>query len=216
MIYDTIIPFGTSCIVADVLTELRLRKCSYPFDWIGGGDMKTRAQLLINNFNDWFNQDDFIEIPFINDTQRIYKDYLNVKTNMTFRHHFTKNKSDKDEFLKEYIKLKEKYERRQKRLFNHLMTSENVLLLTIETPTRPKIRYSSELDYIHSILSSKFCNVQIDLLYFRLSDNHNLKIDAINEHITVVSTNYSNSQKESNDIKHILFDVFKQKEIMLK
>ena len=58
--------------------------------------------------------------------------------------------------------------------------------------------------------------MQIDLLYFRLSDNHNLKIDAINEHITVVSTNYSNSQKESNDIKHILFDVFKQKEIMLK
>lgn len=208
MKYNALIPFGTSCIVADILAELGLRKCSYPFDWVGGGDMKTRVNILLNDFSDWFNINDFIEIPPLDNTQKIFKDFLNIKTDMTFRHHFTKSLSDAD-FLMEYHDVQDKYKRRQIRLINHLSSLNRVLFITVETPHRPKIASPAELIAIHEKMQAKYSASCIDMLYFCLSDRESLAICKPNQHITVVDTHYFNNPGGGLDIKDLMLSMFK-------
>lgn len=214
MKYNALIPFGTSCIVADILAELGFRNYSYPFDWVGGGDMKTRVDILLNDFCDWFNIYDFIEIPPLDNTQKKFRDFLNVKTDMTFRHHFTKSLSDA-EFFNEYIDVRNKYNRRQSRLIKHLSSHNSVLLITVETPRRPKISSPTELISMHEKMQAKFSASCIDMLYFSLSDMERIAIFQPNQHITVVNTHYCNNPDEGLDIKDLMLRVFNLNNIEL-
>lgn len=62
MHFDVIVPFGTSCMCSDILREQGLQMYSYPFDWVGGGTLETRTNILVNDFKDWLNYDDLVQI----------------------------------------------------------------------------------------------------------------------------------------------------------
>ena len=56
--YDLIVSLGAQCSCSQLLRSLNLQDYSFPFDWLGGGELKTRVNLVINNFKDFLNLED--------------------------------------------------------------------------------------------------------------------------------------------------------------
>lgn len=215
MQYDIIIPFGMSCLCSDVLRDIGLQVYSYPFDWTGGGSLSTRVDLLVNDFKDWLNYDDLVQIPAIgNSKKREFKDYANIRTNMTLRHHFLYDKYD-DAFKNDYTAILSKYRRREERLLSQIAESKNVLFVVIETPQREKIKDYKDMIDSHSIMSKKFMNTNVDLLYFQLSDNYDIINKHINNNIHIIETFYGNCPGEKQDVEKLIKSVCHNKKITL-
>jgi len=215
MHFDVIVPFGTSCMCSDILREQGLQMYSYPFDWVGGGTLETRTNILVNDFKDWLNYDDLVQIePLDNLKTRKFKDFLNVKTCMTFRHHFSVDKNSPN-FIEDYSTVKEKYTRRAERLKHQIQQSDNVLMITIETPNRYKIKHVQELLLAHNMLAKKFSMTNIQLLYIKHSDNKNMKCSNVYNNIQMIDRFYTNDPSSNYDIALLVHNIFQAYDIRL-
>lgn len=214
MQYDIVVPFGTSCICSDILRDIGMQSYSYPFDWVGGGTIKARTDILIHNFSDWLNYENLVQITPINPTEpRKFKDFANIKTNMTFRHHFSCDKSSLN-FLADYNQVLSTYNRRAQRLLTHIQLSNNVLILTIETPNRPAITDTRELVEAHNMIAKKFPTTKIDMLYIKRS-NKNSSVNKINKNILLIEDTYDNLPGSKSDIGALIQTIFNDKNITL-
>lgn len=125
--YNIIYSLGTDCACALYLKESNLRKISGPFDWLTGVGFEERINLILNDFENFINIEDFIKMPKTakdNENEKLNDFYKNTKTNFLFLHDFPKEIPLENSFKK----VKEKYNRRITRFFK-LIKKDNVLLV---------------------------------------------------------------------------------------
>lgn len=125
--YNIVYSLGRDCACAQYMIKTNIRVSSGPFDWLTNASFKERFDLLLSDFEGYFNKDDLVKMEkpkqFPSDKQNDY--YRNIKTNLFYWHDFPNNIS----FEKAYINIKNKYDRRIKRFYNNLKKEKNVLLI---------------------------------------------------------------------------------------
>lgn len=210
--YDFIFSLGEDCGCTVYLKKFNLRKASYPFDWITNASFEQRIDMLVNNFKDFFNIEDFELIP--NDYAK-NDFYNNTKTGFYFYHDFPKNSKLSEKFLE----VKEKYMRRITRLYNDINEAKNILIVWY---SRDKILSDDRLKIAHEKLKNKFKNKEItlvilendiDQLYNKIfckNISPNI-IKYIYDNASSMSTNPIDICKGNVELNNLIFSQFKIK-----
>ncbi len=183
--YDNIISLGEACFVATVLTNLKLRLFSSPFDWVMGTGLKYRLDALLSDFDNFINKEDLVQLE-VDDAETDFHSYLNKKTGIIFNHEFHKNSTLEEQ----YPAIKEKYDRRVQRLKDLLSTSKSNLLLFMDLSTPKQSLTLDELTEYMVRLNHKFNTQTIELLYFRyVKKVEDGSIRRINKYLSIADYN---------------------------
>lgn len=214
--YDLYISLGAACSTSTTLRKTNLQFWSYPFDWLAGSTLYDRVKILINNFDGWLNKED---LEFISEYNGVIPRnfYKNIKTNINYLHDF-KYKVPLDDCYDEVI---EKYNRRISRLFNQIKNADNVCFVYIDSPASENAVSDEKLEEIQKMLSDKFKDTNIDLLYlFNIKDIQfkSKSLCQVNKHITKIGFDYNRYNEENKhdvDVK-ILCRLFNNYHITFK
>ena len=158
--YDVIFSLGAACSCTQMLRKAQLQFTSYPLDWLFGSDFEGRVDIIISRFDRFLEEKD---LSYTFSERSISCDaYHNAFNDLTFNHDFESGKELKETFSA----VKEKYDRRIKRLLDRIDQAKSVLGVFIETPDSGKSKYTQqELIDIHTKLQKAFPDKRFDLLY---------------------------------------------------
>lgn len=123
--YDLIYSIGYACASTAYLKMHFLRSFSGPFDWTTNTDFASHLDIILNDFKDFMNKEDFVSHTNWQGEQDRCDVYINKKTNMVFPHDFLLDVP----FDEIFPLVKEKYERRIARFYKKIQESEKVLLV---------------------------------------------------------------------------------------
>ena len=159
--YDVIFSLGAACLCSQMLRKKRLQLCSYPLDWVANGDFSFRIGFLLSGFNDYFNKEDLSFTGELNGLEEHSCEVcLNKRTGMGFPHDFPAGV----DFETAYPAVKEKYDRRIKRLFDNIEKGRDILIVYVtlagKTPDSDTV-----LQDCRTKLVQRFPNKNIDILY---------------------------------------------------
>lgn len=188
--YDLIFGIGEACSCTSLLRENYLQFFSYPFDWLYGTNFFGRCKILANDFSNFINKEDLELSGF---TRSINCNaYYNKHNDITFNHDFNKDIP----FDEMYDTVSKKYQRRIERLLNNIKSSQDILIVYLETPTTDHIFVSDE-EIINGfeLIKNKYPQKNINLLYFTNSNDKNETID-IAENITRIFCSYKQNNPE--------------------
>ena len=130
--YDLIFSLGEACSSTQTLRNSKLQIFSYPLDWLFGADFIRRCEILTSKFEHFIEMKD---LEYIYTERSISCDaYHNKHNGLTFNHDFLKDKN----LSETYPAVKEKYDRRIKRLYNAIEKSKKILIVFLEIPNNPK------------------------------------------------------------------------------
>ena len=157
--FDYICSLGASCLCAVSLRDAGLRLSSGPFDWLLGPSLKSRVDLVANDFAGWFEPGDF---EFLGNPETFFNDrYMNRRTGYKFVHDFEIGKP----FEEAFPAVREKYERRIARFYERIRSSRRVLFVWMESPVEDGTRPTDgEVEEAIEKLSSKFRGLSIEML----------------------------------------------------
>lgn len=158
--YDLAFSLGFSCGTSQALRAAGMQYASYPLDWTGEPNIISSVNLIVNDFTDWFEFEDFKLVDVRHGAGFCTRCYLNEKTSLGFSHEF----DDFHPFEESHPRIKKVYDRRVKRLLDDLHASSKILAVYIETPKRD-CASDEEIINAHRQLAEKFPNAEIDLLY---------------------------------------------------
>lgn len=158
--YDFIFSIGASCHCASALRDNYLRQQSCPFDWLVYASIEERADLIVNDFHNFFEKDDFQKVGESNEYNPCDL-YRNIKTGIAHVHDF-KHGIDFDISFKE---AKAKYDRRIKRFYEQMSKSKRVLAVYLVKPHLSESVPDETLIRIQQKLQQKFPKQQMDILY---------------------------------------------------
>ena len=127
MKFDIIIPMGCYCASAQALKSVKKRSRSLPFDWVGPLSFDQAVRFLETGFEGFFEKEDLVK--YEKDTKKNVG-YVNTRNNLLFLHDF----KEVAHFDEEYVQLREKYERRIKRIYQTIRDSKDILYLHVHTP----------------------------------------------------------------------------------
>lgn len=161
--YDCVISIGAACFVPDALKHLKVRKFSGPFDWMYGSNVETRLKCVYDEFNNYFDYKDFEYLEVNKDNGKAI--YKNKKTGIVYNHDF-----EQGDFNKTFPPVAEKYKRRTKRMIDHLLTDNRVLLVFAEFMNIGNV---DEIIKTIDDLNYKY-PAEIDFLY--INNNKNIKL----------------------------------------
>ncbi len=194
--YDTVVSVGAACFVPQVLTSLKLRDFSGPFDWMYGSDILTRLTFIKNRFKNYFDFDDFEYVGLNPDNGKAV--YKNKRSGIVYNHDFPTGN-----FKDVFPDVKEKYSRRIRRVIEHLDSNGKILLVYSElgnTGDKEKI-----VKLINEINTKYSAN--IDLLYINHKNSIGLKKyikpKRIYEHLIYAEYHYSKYPDELGQARHI-------------
>lgn len=158
--YDFIFSLGAACSCTQMLRKAQLQFASFPLDWLFGSDFENRVDIVISRFDRFLEEKD---LSYVFSERSISCDaYRNAFNGLTFNHDFETGKELKDTFPA----VKEKYDRRIKRLLDRIDQAKSVLGVFIETPDSGISKYSrQDLENIHAKLQKAFPDKRFDLLY---------------------------------------------------
>lgn len=179
--FDIVVSIGEDCACTSYLRRCNLQHNSYPFDWLTNAPLKNRVDLLVDNFIDFFNIEDFKSIEKNNQNQndKIYDLYENTKNKFYFYHDFPADIN----LCESFSLVQEKYNRRIQRLYQKIQDSKTVLFVWL---SHSSLHSNKELCLEYERLKEKFKNQQVYLLTienysknqsFLLEDNHLLIIN---------------------------------------
>lgn len=159
--FDFIFSMGEACSCTSILRSLKLQNFSYPFDWLYGASFYERCKILASNFESFINKND---LTFLSVTKSINcSAYHNNFNNITFNHDFNKDIP----FDEMYELVKQKYDRRTKRLFENIEKANSVLMVFIETPESKHLNIQDqEIIDGFNLIKNKYPTKDINLLYF--------------------------------------------------
>ncbi len=190
--YHFIFSMGGACSCASVLIRKGLRKSSGPFDWIAGSDFIARSEFLSTNFAHFIDKGDLIFKNENNgDKNNLCDVYLNKRNQLIFNHDFPTGTP----FNESYPIVRQKYERRIKRLFDNIKASKTVLLVFIEPPDQKKNFSASELTSSMEKVRNVFPNSKIDLLYLTNCPPSQTKTEYISDNITRIHAYYASTKQ---------------------
>lgn len=164
--YDYVISLGAACFVPDVLKNLNLRKFSGPFDWMYGSDVVCRLNIVLNSFQDYFNQSDLVYVGENPDNGKLI--YKNLRTGIVYNHDFPHGNLSET-----YPDVAEKYTRRTNRVLKYMNSRCQILFVYSELAQTGNTKQICD---IVNQINMRF-PADIDLLYV----NHNSQI-GLNEH----------------------------------
>lgn len=193
-VYDLIFSLGEACSCTAALRESKLQVFSYPFDWLYGCSFLDRIDLLTSDFKNFIDKEDLelIEKRLKPSPCDVYK---NNRNGLIFNHDFPLDSS----FDLSYTDVKSKYDRRIKRLLEHISQSKKVLVVFIKTPEEGNcIEAKTILIDGLKKLSEKFVNIEFDIL--TLTNDINMKlgyiqVDEFHQNITNLTLNYKSLNK---------------------
>lgn len=126
--FDLVLGLGSACSCTQALRAAGLQLASFPLDWVSGGDLKTRTDLVTGGFAGWMSEDAWTRVDnpgaFKHDT------YLNRRTGLVHPHDF----DQRQPLSVSYPAVKAKYDRRVARLLGLLADAKRVLLVWIGDP----------------------------------------------------------------------------------
>lgn len=195
--YDLIFSLGEACSCTETLRAAKIQHYSYPLDWLYGSDFLGRVNILISEFQDFIKKEDLVYVG-----NRIMPQpcdiYFNKKNGITFNHDFPLNVPLEEA----YDNVKCKYDRRIKRLFQHISKSKKVLIVYIETPNCKNMLDNSSLLDGSLRIKNYFKNCEIDILY--LTNNLMIpfkqrKVEILDEYLTKISFNYKSHKQDSEE-----------------
>lgn len=164
MKYGAIVPLGCACLAAQSLRETGRREEAFPLDWVVPIDLAKGLELVENHFQNFFDKEDFVHVPE-RDSQKNFA-YWNKRTNILFLHDFRDDRA----FAGEYERIKEKYNRRIKRLYRILSKKNNVLFLYVHSSYYLKHKPTDdEIKTAFNRLTALYPHKNLHLLYISLS-----------------------------------------------
>lgn len=184
--YDLVFSIGEACSCSSSLRASYLQEESYPLDWVFGTDFIGRCKIVAGEFKDYINKED-LEYSFSNRSISCSA-YHNKTNDLTFNHDFLESVP----FDEMYDKVKEKYERRIKRLVDKLKSSKRILIVYMETPiTDHEIIPNENIIEGAKIIEEKFKREDniIDFLYITHKKGVNNKIN-IKDNILKIEYDY--------------------------
>ena len=124
--FDNIYSLGDRCLTASILKELNLRSTAGPLDWVGGGTLKARVELIKNHFESFLKRENLvIASEEINQEGMVW--VRDQKYGWSFRHDF--NSVNIDDC---YCDVKAKYMRRIERFYKNSQGGR-IFLIYLET-----------------------------------------------------------------------------------
>lgn len=184
--YDCVFSLGEACFIATHLKNNGLRMFSGPFDWMYGSNFKTRCDILVSKFENYFNKED-LEFKEYRESNKMVT-YRNKRTNLHYNHDFHSDLP----FDYEYYFVKEKYDRRINRLLQKIANSEKVLICygdLANTTTGAK----SDAEIVECVkkLNEVYAPTRIEMLYVKHNPqmkSGEVTFKSLNEHITIAET----------------------------
>ncbi len=198
------IPIGYRCHTAMQLNKLKLRKSSYPFDWIISKikffDMMSFCiDCIINNFDDFAN---FNDLSFEDNNNSNFYLVTNNKNSIIWGHDFIKTKTPEESYKEFY----NKYKRRIIRLYNDIEHNNKICFIYMQNMFGKSLEdknFKITLTLLQKNLKKlqkKFPNKSIMLIAFQ--HNKNMKFMQIkyeyNNNCAIYTSNHSYTYKDEN------------------
>ena len=156
--YDFVFSLGAACLCSQTLRNARLQYASFPLDWVYGGGMALRTDLVLNGFSGWFEQGDFALQE--NPDAFGHDPYVNVRTGMLFPHEFDKGVP----IAESYPAVRARMDRRAARLRERLLKSRRVLIVWIGDPRDTHRLTMEEMEDCIRRFESSFSQTAFELL----------------------------------------------------
>lgn len=168
--YDVIFSLGAACLCSQMLRKKNLQFCSYPLDWVSGGNFAFRVDLLVSDFKDYFNKEDLFFTGESNGQEEHPCEVcLNKRTGMGFPHDFPLG----IDFETSYPEVKAKYDRRIKRLIGDIEKNKDILIVYVVPPSENQENISDNiLQEYYNKITTRFPDKNIDLLYISCAPEH--------------------------------------------
>lgn len=177
--FDLVVSLGEDCACSSYLRRCKLQDFSYPFDRLTKAAFSNRLELLLNNFSDFLNKEDLyqLEKPKTDDVDKNCDYWADKKYDFYFYHDFKTG----EPFDTEYIKVKNKFDRRIKRLYEQISNSENILFVWW---SRNKHQNTDIVQEYYTKLCQKFPSKSVYLLIIEFGENEeNIYLE--NNHILI-------------------------------
>lgn len=184
--YDLAFSIGFGCGCSKALRQANLQFVSYPMDWIGVKSALAAARIIAADFAGWMEKSAMRLIDVRRDDEHVQRTYINDRTGVIFTHDFPYELG----FDEAFVAVKSKYDRRIARLMSAICASRRVLAVHVEHPIHER---ASDADLVraHEILSTRFPDVRVDLLYFYHQDGTaDCPAVAVSEGVTAVARPY--------------------------
>lgn len=175
--YDLILGVGNACSATQTIRAAGLQHLSFPFDWIiyhdgitaGASDLRLRADTLVDGFDGWLDAADLQRGGF---APKNGKDiYENRRTGVIFNHDFRQGVP----FDREFPVVRDRYARREGRLYRCLETSRSVLLVRVDRPEQKRPTSIDDCRYAQQRLAKRFPRAQFDLILFAMEKGRPLE-----------------------------------------
>jgi len=189
--YDLVFSLGEKCSCASSLSASLLREYSCPFDWVAGASFEQRIDILLNDFNVFFEKDklELREWPSKMLQRASHISYTNKENNINFTHDFPQNESSLN-LDNVYFPIREKYDRRTNRLLN-ILNTKNLNILCVYIQEKIIKILNNEIISLHDKLRQKF-KANIDMLFVRYEPSFRmdeLTLDILTRGIFIASLN---------------------------
>ena len=168
--FDLIVSIGEDCACTSYLRRFNLQDYSFPFDWLTKATFETRINLLINNFENFLNKESLQHLtkPVGVNVDNEHDYYQDINLGFYFYHDFKSN----EPFDEEYINVKNKYERRIKRLYQCIEEVNNILFVWW---SRDKHQDEDLIINLYEKLKNRFKNKKIHLLIIEYNEKNTAK-----------------------------------------
>ena len=164
--YDLAFSLGQACACSLTLRTARLQFASFPFDWISGETLPKRIDLLLHRFDHWLEKDDFV-YNGKNPVNGLGM-FKNNRTGLYHLHDFTDGPIENS-----HAQVVAKYARREKRLFDLIEKSRQVLIVYIDSSRKNGLMTPSLEDIVkaQADMSAAFPNASFDFIHLILDRN---------------------------------------------
>lgn len=188
--YDLAISVGGACSTTEAMRAAGLQWATLPLDWSGGPTFREKAELINADFARWLTKSGLHPLPAVKFSREIYmKDDV---LGYTFNHDFSFGVP----FDEDYERVKAKFDRRIRRMYDLIDSSKRVLLVWIGVPISKDVPLE-DFAYAQELFRRKWPDKQFDVLY--------------SEHVDGVAFE-KRTEREENGIRHVEFDYRKREE----
>ena len=179
--YDIILPLGTYCAASYHLRHNNLQVESYPLDWVIIGNVKIGAEIIANDFKDFFVKERLVRKDGESGN---HIPYVQKPENYSFFHCI-----DKDlPFDEACNKAKAMFDRRIERLYQNIAQAKKILFFNVCYKTYKQHDLTDLLDRLRKMFPDK----DISLLRVNLSPDFGDKVEynEVSPDILVYNVNY--------------------------
>lgn len=177
--FDLIVSLGEDCACSSYLRKFALQNASYPFDWLTKASLKTRVDLINDDFHGFLKRENMYQIPHPEDSEKNCDYYEDRNTDFYFYHDFPMGVDLDDSFAV----VREKYNRRIQRLYQTIESAHRVLFVWW---SRDKHHTPQEIESYYAILSKKFNNCDVFMLAMEFAQNKSIAYYH-NNHILIIN-----------------------------